>query len=850
MSPEATKTGFFFSISFPAVLGEFTDKKENLLCIQWFVVVATCYLVIFRSGQIAQDPLSYLLVIIAFGSILALQRMPPSVFDHSLSPKVLVVVDTILISTAITLNRESPWDLLLLFFFAIFIAAIGEGLLQIVTGCIALSVISIFIVPIARQGEFVLHADHLLRIPLLFGASLLYGYLVDQVKREKKKLVELEESRRQQLLIKDQFLSHVSHELRSPLSAIYQFVTILKDGLAGDLNDEQRDYLGIVLRNAQQLRSMIDELLEVTRAATGKLTIQPQRVSIADLLSDTLSMLLPTAAVKNVTLSADASPNLPSVYADPQRFKQILINLVDNAIKFTPSNGTVSVHTGVFDQDPDFICFSVADTGCGISPEGTQRIFERLYQESNSIEKSRKGLGLGLHICKELVSQHGGRIWVESQLGKGSVFFFTLPVFSLSKLLSPVITENDRLKDHITLITVEISVHMGPSLSDIAESARRAADSVLQRFISPDTMLLPSVTRASGVFHIVTSSTRDAAHTIAQHIREELERCDDIAVPGLEVSVSEAGIETPSAQEVSSLNELVEQVVIRITELLDSENVKEIRSQKTDLFAAMSEEVRTPLSVVVGYAAVMRDKLLGHLNPEQENALNKVVRHTNDLVLMVNNVVEFQKIASGTMKVGLYKFDLASMFDDLKANFEGQSTAEVSMTWDYPVELPEMTTDGLKLKQILQNIIHNAMKFTPSGNVAISARHEFAAEAERVEFKIADSGIGIPPEGLRTLFDKFPKRNRAKINLMGGMGLGLYVAQTLTERLGGHIAVESIFGKGSVFTVCLPLHTQVSVPRIEQLNHFRKRANANHKRSNQQRFQEVSYGEEKDSHRG
>lgn len=272
MNPEVTKTRFSFPLSLPTLFGEFTDKKSNLVCIQWFVVIATAYLIIFRSGQIAQDPLTYLIVLVAFGSILALQRMPPSIFDHSMSATILVIVDTILISTAITLNRESPWDLLLLFFFAIFIAAIGESLLQIVTGCIALSVISIFISPVSRHSDFELDADHLLRIPLLFGASLVYGYLVDQVKTERKKLVELEESQRQQLLIKDQFLSHVSHELRSPLSAIYQFVTILDDGLAGELNGEQRDYLGIILRNVKQLQSMIDELLEVTRAATGKLT--------------------------------------------------------------------------------------------------------------------------------------------------------------------------------------------------------------------------------------------------------------------------------------------------------------------------------------------------------------------------------------------------------------------------------------------------------------------------------------------------------------------------------------------------------------------------------------------------
>jgi signal transduction histidine kinase len=800
--------------------GEFTDKKSNLVCIQWFVVIAASYLILFRSGQITQDPLSYLLIVAAFGSILALQRMPRSVFDHRMFPIILVVVDTLLISTAITLNRESPWDLLLLFFFAIFIAAIGESLLQIVTGCIALSVISIFIGPLSSHGEFQLAADHLLRIPLLFGLSLVYGYLVDQVKREKKKLVELEEAKRQQLLIKDQFLSHVSHELRSPLSAIYQFVTILKDGLAGELNGEQRDYLGIVLRNIKQLQSMIDELLEVTRAATGKLAIHPQRVAVADLLSETLGMLLPTAAVKNITLSADASYGLPPAYADPQRLKQVLINLVDNAIKFTPANGTVTVRAGLLDPDPNFLCLSVADTGCGISPEGTQRIFERLYQETNSIETSRKGLGLGLHICKELVTNHGGRIWVESHLGRGSVFYFTLPIFSLSKLLYPIVTENNRLKDPISLITVKLFVHAGASLTDVTESTRRAACNVLQRFISPNGMLLPTLSDArEGVaFHIVECSPQDSAKATVRHVQEQLGQCEDLQVPSLGMEVSETVVDTSPSQPSSSLDELVENVATRITELVNAEVAKEIKGERTNVFAAMSQEVRTPLSVVVGYAGVLRDKLLGHLNAEQENALNKVVRYTNDLILMVNNVVEVQKIESGTVKVDLYKVHLANLFDDLKAIYESQLTETVNMIWDYPSELPAMTTDGVKLKGILQNLIQNAIKFTPKGSVTISAGYD--SQTESVEFAVADTGLGITTEALPAIFDKFHKVSRLEINLMGGMGLGLYIVKTLTERLGGKVEVESALGKGSIFKVRLPLDPHSAISKIEKVDHF------------------------------
>lgn len=259
-----------------------------------------------------------------------------------------------------------------------------------------------------------------------------------EVSHRKLALAELEQTRQQQLELKDQFLSHVSHELRSPLAAIYQFVTILLDELAGDLSREQREYLEIVLRNANQLRAMIEDLLEVTRVQTGRLLIEAQPTSLAELIDETVSSLRALAGAKSIALSTDVSAHLPSAYADPQRIRQILRNLIENGIKFTPDNGTITIRAQLADEKHHAIQIAVADTGCGISAEECEKIFDRLYQGTSSIEASRKGLGLGLSICKELVSRHGGRIWVESQLGYGSNFFFTLPIFSSANQLAPL----------------------------------------------------------------------------------------------------------------------------------------------------------------------------------------------------------------------------------------------------------------------------------------------------------------------------------------------------------------------------------------------------------------------------
>jgi signal transduction histidine kinase len=235
--------------------------------------------------------------------------------------------------------------------------------------------------------------------------------------------------RTHQMEFKDEFLSHVSHELRSPLTAIYLFVTNLLDKLAGELNLEQHECLEIVLRNVKQLQSMINDLLEVTRVQAGKLTIELQCTSISDAVVYTVNTFQGAATAKGITLSSDMESLLPSICADPARLRQILVILVDNAIKFTPTNGAVRVHARTLKEDPNFLVLEVSDSGCGISPDVAERIFERLFQTSDAPLEGRKGLGLGLYICKELVTRQGGQIWTNSIPGQGAVFASDCPFF-------------------------------------------------------------------------------------------------------------------------------------------------------------------------------------------------------------------------------------------------------------------------------------------------------------------------------------------------------------------------------------------------------------------------------------
>jgi signal transduction histidine kinase len=380
--------------------------------------------------------------------------------------------------------------------------------------------------------------------------------------------------RTQQLQFKDEFLSHVSHELRSPLTAIYQFVTILQDRLAGELNVEQHDYLGIVLRNVKQLQSMINDLVEVTRMQAGKLKIELQCTSISDAIFYVVNTLQGAATAKGITLTSEMELRLPSVCADPTRIRQILIILVDNAIKFTPANGAVNVRVRVFEEDSNLLVLEVSDSGCGISPDMTERIFERLFQTPDPASAGRKGLGLGLFICKELVTRQGGQIWVRSVMGKGAVFFVTVPVFSLPNLVAPALKRERQTEGPITLVVTEIGSQTGWLSDEVRAEQSQGVRDILQRCMHSDLdILLPKMglAGATELFFIVAITGEIGGEASAKRIQERMDDFEHLQKAGLTTSTSYRSLEAIKRNASESMKDFVGKVANRIQELMNEE---------------------------------------------------------------------------------------------------------------------------------------------------------------------------------------------------------------------------------------------------------------------------------------
>jgi signal transduction histidine kinase len=224
--------------------------------------------------------------------------------------------------------------------------------------------------------------------------------------------------------MKSNFLSVVSHELRTPLHSIKGFVDIILMGKTGSINDLQRDFLTTVKEATGNLQRLIDDLLEFSRREAGQIKLKPAMISLQAIAAKVIEQLSPQAQEGALNLMNKVSENLDLVEADPMRIEQVLTNLVSNAIKFTPSGGSVSVLAA---DEGERVRVSVQDTGIGISEEELAKVFQRFYQVDSSATRSYRGAGLGLTICKFIVEYHHGRIWAESQVGKGSTFSFTLP---------------------------------------------------------------------------------------------------------------------------------------------------------------------------------------------------------------------------------------------------------------------------------------------------------------------------------------------------------------------------------------------------------------------------------------
>jgi signal transduction histidine kinase len=258
-------------------------------------------------------------------------------------------------------------------------------------------------------------------------AGSLHGYFTTLEARVEEKTLEL----RNAMLdleassnAKSKLLSNTSHELRTPLNSIIGFSDMLTSGIYGELTPEQGNRVQIIADSARYLLKLINDLLEVSLVQQGKLALEKQPVNIAELLESVLAIIQNDCARNAITISVASAPALPTVVVDPTRIRQVLYNILSNAVKFTPGGGQISVRLAARGTD---VVVAVTDTGIGISEKDQLYVFDEFYQAENTGYRKQAGFGLGLPLSKQLVELHGGHIGLESALGKGTTITITLP---------------------------------------------------------------------------------------------------------------------------------------------------------------------------------------------------------------------------------------------------------------------------------------------------------------------------------------------------------------------------------------------------------------------------------------
>src|SRR5690349_23087346 len=309
---------------------------------------------------------------------------------------------------------------------------------------------------------------------------------------------------------KSEFLASMSHELRTPLNAIIGFSEVLLERMFGDLNERQDDYLRDIFSSGKHLLELLNEILDLSKIEAGQMVLNRSEFDVRESLDYCLSMVRERALKQRIVVSLEVDPQVGLLDADRLRFRQVVLNLLSNAVKFTPDGGRIDVRASIRDQD---LVVEVADTGPGVAAEDRQRIFDS-FQQGARLPGQAEGTGLGLTLSKRILELHGGRIWVESEAGKGSTFGFALPAGSGE----PALTSVPQVGLDSGLST-ELAPGPGPTVV-VVEDDRRSFD------------LLRVYLEAAGVRVVSARDCEEGLDTVRQLSRAGV--ILDILLPGID----------------------------------------------------------------------------------------------------------------------------------------------------------------------------------------------------------------------------------------------------------------------------------------------------------------------------
>ncbi|MDR1321646.1 MAG: response regulator [Gracilibacteraceae bacterium] len=620
--------------------------------------------------------------------------------------------------------------------------------------------------------------------------------------------------------LKDEFLANTSHELRTPINGIIGIVESMIDGAAGPLSKEQKYNLAIVSNSGKRLSNMINDILDFTKLKNQEIVLQIKAVDLKMIVDTVLILSKPLVKGRDLSVIDEIDAALPAVSADENRVQQILYNLIGNAIKFT-EKGKITVSAEVLGG---VVAISVEDTGIGIREDKFERIFESFEQADGSTAREYGGTGLGLSITKKIVELHGGAIKVESKLGEGSKFTFTLP-------LAGEPSADKAVGESLKIIDIEDFAAEGDALREQTPAAAGGENcrvlivddepvniqvlrnlltmrgyAVTEAYNGLDALSLVEKGEEFDLILLDVMMPRMSGYEVCRHLREKY---SSFALPIIMLTAKNQ-IQDIVLGFQSGANDYIqkpfdkEELLARVKTLLELKSATAAAmaaNQAKSLFLAnMSHEIRTPLHAVIG----LTDLLLKTTMDDRQRDYAEKMRQASVILLdIINDILDFSQIDAGKMQLESASFDPRRMFADLEAFFRvRRDDSAAEMVFELDPGLPAaLRGDQPRLRQIFINLIDNAFKFTEKGTITVRAAVSAREPGQiTLDFAVADTGIGMSREQLDEVFSAFNQADNSATRKYGGAGIGLTITQRMVEMMGGEISVVSEKGKGTVFS--------------------------------------------------
>ncbi len=707
---------------------------------------------------------------------------------------------------------------------------------------------------------------------LLMGAviqvSSLAGSIVHRARElarsERAARAEVERSRTELAEVNDRrnaFLARMSHELRTPLNAVLGFAGMLRDEAVGPLTDKQREYADDIVEAGSHLLSLVDDVLDVSRIETGRDDLDLSVVDVERVLSSTIALFRDQAERRGVRIRLVRSRLLEPVVADERKLRQIVLNLLSNAMKFTPPGG--DIHVRVTQADGG-LAVEVVDNGAGISPADQARIFDE-YEQGDAA--GHGGTGLGLPVSRRLARVHGGDLTLRSSPGRGSIFRLTVPNAPPVASIDTDVTVSAPHERHalalepVTLRTEVlglIAFLLFPiGVVALPPSVRHDIDLRLLGLVVLSSMLVRVVvivTRHAGRPAVLVDHAADviliagaagivgvdlapyitlyftwavAAARLALSSRAALLHLFLIGVCVAVLVAVQSGNVDPVARWLLTMGPTVSTSIIvgALTGRVYANAAREAEARveaeratsalvqaarhKAEFLATMSHELRAPLNVIIGFAEVLQDEAFGPLDDTQREYTDDIAEAGRQLLSLIDDVLDVAKLEAGRMDLFRQATSLADVVDAVVARHRGAAAdGGVELAVHRDDSAPVADVDGLKLERALDGLVANALKFTPrNGRVDIDlyvARN--ASDVPYVAITVADTGPGIAPDQHERVFEPFQQERQDA----GGSGLGLSLARGIAELHGGRLTVNSEPGRGSCFTLELPVGTRTA----------------------------------------